>query len=440
MSPPVIVLQKNQTVELLSGSNTVFGAPVDQITIDGGGNFVVLAPNSSLTINDNRTASDGFTGAFSFGDTIITARYDTITLNYCLTLGNSDTVSVDFSPAITAAPNDLLKLNYSVYAGKADKINFAGSNQSVLLYVGAGDTITTSGSNDTITIGGTAATKSTVTVAVTAPGTTINGGLGIDTFTAGSGYSGGNNFVGSAHGYQDGFNGIGSCANYANLDCRVTVNLDSNIGQGFDAAGNLLWTDSYSSIQQVKAARRDGNVLTGSDSYYCELKGGLGQFTAFGGAAGDRIIWSSAGLTRLLDGQAADIAYAGNGPDEFYWRNSPGGKGVSNLGETIYGFDPATGDDLNLSEFASSGFAGVSTAFTFDDLSGWVGVSLSADGRDTDVWFDRTGSGNFTQLAAVLKNTNLFSIFGVSDQSSAGAQQVVQDLYNTGQLVLTQPH
>ena len=149
-----------------------------------------------------------------------------------------------------------------------------------------------------------------------------------------------------------------------------------------------------------------------------------------------------AGATGLLDGQGTDIAYGGSGADEFYWRNSPGGKGVSNFGETIYGFNTTQGDDLNLSEFADSGFAGVAQSFNGVDnnLFSWVDVSLNANGQDTDVWFDKTGSGNFTHLAAVLKNDNLFSAYGVTDTSNVGAQQVVQDMLNAGNLMLTSPH
>jgi Ca2+-binding RTX toxin-like protein len=279
-------------------------------------------------------------------------------------------------------------------------------------------------------------------IGATASGTTINGGLGTDTFTAGSGYDGGNHFVGSARSNTEGFNAVGSCANYSSLADRVTVNLNTGNGQGFDTSGNLLWTDTYTNIQQVKAGQLDCNVLTGSDAFYCELKAGLGSTTYHGGAAGDRIIWGSAGATGLLDGRAADIAYGGTGADEFYWRNSPGGKGVSNFGETIYGFDPTHGDDLNLSEFADAGFAGVTQAFngTDNNVFNWADISLSADGKDTYLWFDKVGTGNFTQVAAVLKNDNLFVAYGVSDTSSIGAHQVLQDLYSGGGLVLVQPH
>jgi len=327
-----------------------------------------------------------------------------------------------------------------VNAGKGDTITFAGSNQSVLLNLGSGDTIMTTGTNDTITFGGAAASKNSMTIGATADGTTINGGLGTDTFTAGANYDGGNAYIGSSHGYNDGFNAVGSCINYSGLaNCRVTVNFDSNVGQGFDANGNLLWTDTFNNVQQVKATKLDGNDLTGSNSYYTELKGGLGSATYHGGAGGDRIIWGSAGATGLNDGQATDVAYGGAGNDEFYWRNSPGGKGLSNFGEAVYGFNIGQADDLNLSEFATAGFAGVTKAFGgAADLVNWVNVSLN--GNDTEVWFDRTGSGTFNQRAAVLKNDNLFTDFGITDQSSAGAQQVVLDMYNTGHLVLTQPH
>ena len=395
----------------------------------------------SATINDARSEANNFAGVVSFGDTIFGHNADMIALNYSLTLGNSDNVTVGCTTALIGMPDAILNANAVVNAGNSDVITFASTGTAVLLNLGSGDTVATTGSNDTIAIGGAASTKHSMTVGASAVGTTINGGLGTDTFTAGSGYDGGNHFVGSTQTDADGFNAIGSCANYANLGSRVTVNVQTNIGQGFDAGGNLLWTDTYTNIQQIKAGQLDGNVLTGSDQYFCELKGGTGQTSFYGGADGDRIIWSSAGATGLVDGQGTDVAYGGSGADEFYWRNSPGGKGVSNFDETIYGFNGGQGDDLNLSEFADSGFAGVTEAFNGADnnLFNWVDVTLAANGQDTDVLFDKTGSGNFTQVAAILKNDNLFNVYGATD-TVAGGQQVVQDMYNAGSLVLTLPH
>jgi hypothetical protein len=123
--------------------------------------------------------------------------------------------------------------------------------------------------------------------------------------------------------------------------------------------------------------------------------------------------------------------------DEFYWRSSAGGKGVSNFGETIYRFNIAQGDDLNLSEFATAGFARVRRGFAgANDLVNWVNLSLTGTG-DTVDQFDKSGSGNFTQTAVTLKNDSLFADFGVTDHSSIGVQQVVQDMYSIGHLVLS---
>ena len=440
-----------------NGGQAINAGDNDTITLSGGNNTVSMQDYGSLTIDDARSEADGFSGAVNFGDTISIYTHDTISLNYSLRLGNTDSVTIGFQPSVTEHQHllggilglltgentyDTVNDSFVVNAAAHDTITFSGSSQAVSLYLGGGDTILTTGSNDAIMIGGAAGAKSTVTVGATASGTTITGGLGTDTFTAGSGYDGGNHFIGSAQSNANGFNAIGSCANYANLADRVTVNLNTGAGQGFDGNGNQLWTDTYSNIQQVKAGELNGNVLTGSDSFFCELKGGLGSTTFHGGAAGDRIIWSSAGTTGLLNGQGTDIAYGGSGADEFYWRNSPGGKGVSNMGETIYGFNPTQGDDLNLSEFAESGFAGIVNAFNGADssLSNWVSVSLSANGQDTNIWFDKAGSGNFTQLAATLKSENLFTAYGVGDTGSVGAQQVVQDMFNSGNLVLGSPH
>ena len=120
--------------------------------------------------------------------------------------------------------------------------------------------------------------SSHVVVGATSAATIING-VGVDTFTPGTGYDGGNHYVASAQDYQNAFNAFGS-ANYAGLACRVTVNYNSNIGQGFRRQGDLLWTDTYSSVEQVKAAELNGNVVTGVNSYFCELKGGLGSTTS----------------------------------------------------------------------------------------------------------------------------------------------------------------
>jgi hypothetical protein len=284
------------------------------------------------------------------------------------------------------------------------------------------------------------ASSQVVGCGATSAGAIINGGLGVDTFTPGTGYYGGKHYAASAQDYQNGFNAFGSCANHAGLACRVTVNYNINIGQGFEANGDLLWTDTYSSVEQVKAVELNGNVMTGVNSYFCELKAGLGSTTFYDGTAGDRIIWSLAGATGLLDGNGLDVAYAGQGDDEFYWSNSTGGKGVSNFGETIYRFNIAQGDDLNLSEFATVGFAGVRRGFAgANDLVNWVNVSLTGTG-DTVVQFDKSGSGNFTQNAVTLKNDSLFADFGVTDHCSIGVQQVVQDMYSTGHLVLSHTH
>ncbi|MBV9824406.1 MAG: hypothetical protein JO001_01800 [Alphaproteobacteria bacterium] len=434
-----VSLHDHANLTMSGGTNSAMIHDNGSMVVYGGGNTITMHDSDVLTINDTRTEGDGFSGNVVFGDNITGHNGDSITLNYGLTLGNSDTVTVGWNGTFSGLAGNTSLTNVNVVnAGKGDSINFATASINVTLNAGSGDTISTTAAGDTITLGGTAATKSSLMVGATAAGTTINGGLGTDTFTGGAGYDGGNHYVGSAQSNADGFNAIGSCANYANLACRVTVNYNTNVGQGFDANGNLLWTDTYANMQQVKAAELNGNILTGSNSYFCELKGGNGSTSFYGGAAGDRIIWSSAGATGLLDGQGTDVAYGGTGADEYYWRNSPGGKGVSNFGETINGFSEAKGDDLNLSEFADAGFAGVSNAFTFNDLSNWVSIGLN--GNDTDVYFDKTGSSNFSTLAVVLKNDNLFADFGVTDHSSVGAQQVAQDMYNTGHLVLTLPH
>jgi hypothetical protein len=436
-----IIGGNNVTVTLSGGANDIFLRNNASIHIAGGGNTIRVGSSSAVTINDARTLTVGFDGSVTFGDSITMKNNDTVTLDYSLSLAANDTVSIAFDPTIVQHNGDHITDDFLVAAGNQDLVIFTSANQMINLNLGSGDTIGTTGQGDTITIGGSASTKSSATVGATATGTTINGGLGTDTFTAGANYTGGNHYVASAQDATNGFNGIGSCANYANLATdRVTANLETGIGSGYDANGNLLWTDTYTNIEQLKAAGLNGNVLTGSDTLFSELKGSNGATTFYGGAAGDRIVWSAAGATGLLDGNGLDIAYGGTGADEFYWRNQPGGKGASNFGQTIYGFDAANGDDLNLSEYATKGFAGVTHSFAgAADLPNWVSVALAANGTDTVVDFDMTGSGNFTQEAVTLKGVDLFAEYGVTNDA-AGAAQVLQDMYSSGALVLTHTH
>ncbi|HTZ37947.1 MAG TPA: hypothetical protein VMB84_18095 [Stellaceae bacterium] len=443
------------SINVAGGGDSVTMHDSGSLTIAGGGNNITLHDKDSVTINDARSESDGFAGSVNFGDTISAHNNDTIALNYTLNLGNSDNVSVVFQPNVTDQPggNSTATPNNLINAGDADTINFAGAGEAIRLNAGGNNVLTTTGANDTITIGNSATANSSastggacsngiiLTVGATAAGTTFNGGLGTDTFTAGAGYDGGNHYIGSL-GTQAELFSAGNCVNYSGLDCRVTVNYNTGVGQAFDASGNLLWTDTYTNVEQVKAAELNGNVLIGSNAYFNELKGGLGQTTYYDGAGGDRIIWGEAGTTGLLDGQGTDIAYLGNGTDELYWRNQPqNSKGVSNFGETAYGFNTAQGDTLNFTELATSGFAGVGNAFNTGDTNilNWVNVSLAGNGQDTDVWFDKSGSGNFSQVAVVLKNDNLFSQYGAATGAS-GAAQVVQDLYSAGHIVLNLTH
>jgi hypothetical protein len=83
-----------------------------------------------------------------------------------------------------------------------------------------------------VMIGGPATTKHSVGVGATSNGTTINGGLGVNTFTAGTHYDGGNYYIASSQNHANGFAAIGSCINCASLDCRVTINFNTEIGEG----------------------------------------------------------------------------------------------------------------------------------------------------------------------------------------------------------------
>ncbi|MBV9859915.1 MAG: hypothetical protein JO038_07425 [Alphaproteobacteria bacterium] len=444
----------NDTLTVATSGNTLTGGNYNSIVINGGNNTITLLNSDTVVINDARTEANGFSGTVTYGDTVAMQSNGSLTLNYTLNLGNSDVVSANFNPLLTLGNGSSAAANYIINAGTSDSIAFSGSGQAVVLNAGGSNTLTTTGSNDTITIGNSATANSSastggacsngiiMTVGQTAAGTTFNGGLGTDTFTAGAGYDGGNNYIGSTGTNAQLFN-AGNCVNYSGLSCRVTVNYNTGVGQGYDANGNLLWTDTYNGMEQVKGAKLDGNVLTGSNTYFNELKGGLGQTTYYDGTAGARVIWGEAGATGLLDGQGTDIAHLGNGDDEIYWRNQPSNsKGVSNFGETAYGFNVAQGSDLNFTELATAGYAGVSHSFagTAADATNWVNVSLASNGQDTNVWFDKSGSGNFTQIAVTLKGDNLFADFGVNSHPQKASAQVVQDMFNAGNLVLNQTH
>src|SRR5438132_10513903 len=223
-------------------------------------------------------------------------------------------------------------------------------------------------------------------VGVSSAGTIIKGGLGVDPFTPGAGYDGGNNYVASAQDYQNGFNAFGSCANHAGLACRVTVNYNTNIGQGFDANSDLLWTDTYSSVEQVKAAELNGNLVTGVSSYFCELKGGLGSTTSM----------TAPPATGSFRARPAPPAYSTATASTSPMRVRSTTNLLVHLGRRQGRLEfrrddlrlqHRAGDDLNLSEFATRGvrhgFAGA------NDLVDWVNVSLTGTG-DSVVQFDKS--------------------------------------------------
>jgi hypothetical protein len=146
-------------------------------------------------------------------------------------------------------------------------------------------------------------------------------------------------------------------------------------------------------VEQVKAVELNGNVVTGVNSYFCELKGGLGSTTFYDGTAGDRIIWSSAGATGLLDGNGLDVAYAGQGDDEFTGATRPAARASRTSARRSTASTSPRATTLDLSEFATVGFAGVRRGFAgANDLVNWVNVSLTGTG-DTVVQFDKSGSG-----------------------------------------------
>ena len=269
--------------------------------------------------------------------------------------------------------------------------------------------------------------SSHVVVGANSAGTIINGGPEVDTFTPGTGYDGGNHYVASAQDYQNGFNAFGSCTNYAGLACRVTVNYNTNIGQGFDANGDLLWTDTYSSVEQVKAAELNGNVVTGVNSHFRELKGGLGSTTSM----------TAPPATGSFGAQPAPPAYSTATVSTSPMRVRATTSLLAQLGRRQGRLElrpddlrlqRGPGDDLNLSEFATAGFAGVRRGFAgANDLVNWVNVSLTGTG-DTVVQFDKSGSGNFTQTAVTLKRTTAYSPISGHRSQQHRRQQVVQDM------------
>jgi hypothetical protein len=168
------------------------------------------------------------------------------------------------------------------------------------------------------------------------------------------------------------------------------------------------------------------------------FKGGLGSTTFYDGTAGDRIIWSSAGATGLLDGNGLDVAYAGQGDDEFYWSNSASGKGVSNFGETIYRFNIAQGDDPQPQRVRHGGLCRGEAWLRRGKRSGQLGQRVADRNRRYRRPVRQVRQRHFTQNAVTLKNDSLFADFGVTDHCSiGGVQQVVQDMYSTGHLVLS---
>jgi hypothetical protein len=470
----IVVIGNNQVKALGSGTAA---SPLD---VSVGNNDTVTAGDYvSMATGNNDTIRTGDNGLLTVGnndtvtagrnDTIIAGNNDTIFMGAGeLMLGDNSAMTLSAGATLTVTHlgrNDVLHDGSTIISGKliggGDTFNF-GTNENATLF-GTGDTLNVA-AGDVITIGGSGGadpTRSSFSIGSGTTDATINGGLGIATFSPGTGYQGGNEYIGSNHDTADGLAGIGNRINYTSTTdangnaIRVAVDLNEGNGSGFDSSGNSLWTDIYNGMQQVVAAGANGNVLIGSDLFYSELEGSAGSVTYHGGAAGDRIIWGSADASGVANsGSGLDVAFTGTGADELYWSNQPHGQGVSNFGETINDFR-FTFDDLNFSEWTTVGspFANVSGR-NFDptvggngfvnDLFNWIGVALDGNGN-TNVLFDKFGDGSSQhfQTAAVLEGVNVFNVYGVSPTTPGASQQVIQDMYSFNghsALVFNQPH
>jgi hypothetical protein len=131
--------------------------------------------------------------------------------NGVLSAGNNASVTLLPGTALTVSSlgkDDVLHDGSAIVNGKlvggGNTITFGAFETATL--DGTGDTVN-AGRGDVITIGGlggSGPSRSSFTIGSGTTGATINGGLGIDTFSPGTGYAGGNHYIGSAQGLATG--------------------------------------------------------------------------------------------------------------------------------------------------------------------------------------------------------------------------------------------
>lgn len=214
---------------------------------------------------------------------------------------------------------------------------------------------------------------------------TISGGAGNDNLTGGSGddtLNGGDGddiLIGGAG--ADALNGGSGAdtADYANASAAVTVNLQTGVGSGSDAAG-----DSLSSVENLNGSAFD-DFLTG-DTNRNRLNGGAGNDTLDGGTGGTNFLNGGDG-NDVITSNSLDVISGGAGDDTVYLRSSSVAASLSG------------GDGIDTIAFLNVELDSFSNSNGFERLLG--GVSNVVIGTPNSATFDFSGLATASELDGI---------------------------------------
>jgi Ca2+-binding RTX toxin-like protein len=180
----------------------------------------------------------------------------------------------------------------------------------------------------------------------------------------------------------DGGSGIDT-ASYSTSTAGVTVDLNSGLAQGGDAADDVLV-----SIENLAGSQHDDdlagddgpNVLQGLGGKDM-LKGGGGTDVLWGGAGNDTLrggygmdtLRGEGGNDVLDGGPGSDDLFGGDGADTFMWTLTADTTTNVIYADTVFDFDAAEGDLISLSSIDANLVAAGNQAFTFIGTAAFSG-------------------------------------------------------------------
>jgi len=327
-----------------------------------------------------------------------------------------------------------------IYGGAGDDTLHGGAGDDTLLGQAGADAIDGGSGSDTVNYVGSAAAVSVDLASGVGTGGDAEG----DVFTSVENVQGteyadtftGNEDVNVLRGYDgddlldggtgadvlDGGAGVDT-ASYAGSSEAVTVDLQTGIGSGGDAEGDVL-----TGIENLVGTEQETDWLYGDVSN--NIVSGLAGNDVLYGRAGDDVLYGGDGLDLLFGNEGADILDGGDGYDAVSYQTATSGVAVD-LGTGIGSAGEATGDTLISIERAYGsaysdtivGGAGMNELWGEggnDSLQGGLGDDYLSGGAGADILDG--GDGVDTVRYGTSQSGVTINLFLASAQSDGDAE------------------